>query len=484
MPSQYVLVKDIVPLDRERAIRVRCVRVYEIPERRGSKEMKSREVLVCDQEGTFIHVNMQNSDVDKYKNVFKEGKLYSIKKILVFSQYYMYRTCDHQYMIRLNYDTQVKAIKSRGFPTNMFQLKPYQCLKDPTLVNDKVMFDVIGRVIEIHAPVDKIIGGKPAKLIDFKIADNEGNHLKCTVWDNHVAPMLPFYNSDLKEPLVVVIQLCRAKIVNGEVRITSSYDATKLYLNSSYQEVEDFRAKSGAITVTSVGDLLKNKQDGDFYVPAEIVGIEGSFGWMYISCMTSGCNRKLKPDGVDLLCTNCDKKYKEGMTRYRVKIRVMDKGLSDAPFLLWDRECSELVGIPANILYKKYNKVSDIPKELESLIGMSMIFKISLKISEMRGSNPAYIVMRLLRDEILVSTYCSKLKDNQEKDLISKMIDEDEEDDDESDQEASNGDNEVNSPTSVQQTQSPVPNLEECNLVKRSLIDQFSSSGKVGFENS
>ncbi|XP_019178280.1 PREDICTED: uncharacterized protein LOC109173497 [Ipomoea nil] len=455
MPSQYVLVKDIVPLDRERAIRVRCVIVYEIPERRGSKEMKNREVLVCDQE--------------------------------------------------------VKAIKSRGFPTNMFQLKPYQCLKDPTLVNDKVMFDVIGRVIEIHAPVDKIIGGKPAKLIDLKIADNEGNNLKCTVWDNHVAPMLPFYNSDLKEPLVVVIQLCRAKIVNGEVRITSSYDATKLYLNSSYQEVEDFRAKitnihspirsisnatvmsqstgisefrSGALTVTSVGDLLKNKQDGDFYVPAEIVGIEGSFRWMYISCMTSGCNRKLKPDGDDLLCTNCDKKYKEGMARYRVKIRVMDKGLSYAPFLLWDRECSELVGIPANLLYNKYNKVSDIPKELESLIGMSMIFKISLKISEMRGANPAYIVMRLLRDEILVSTYCSKLKDNQEKDLISKMIDEDEEDDDESDQEASNGDNEVNSPTSVQQTQSPVPNLEECNLVKRSLIDQFSSSGKVGFENS
>ncbi|XP_019166960.1 PREDICTED: uncharacterized protein LOC109162731 [Ipomoea nil] len=388
MPSQYILVKDVVPLNRERVIRIRCVRVYEIPERRGAKQMKSRELVVCDEEGTFIHVNMQNSDVDKYKNVFKKGKLYSLKNFLVFSQYYMYRTCDHRYMIRLNYNTQVKAIKSRGFPTNMFQLKPYQCLKDPTLVNDKVMFDVIGRVIEIHAPLDKIIGGKPAKLIDFKIADNEGNQLKCTVWDNHVASMLPFYNSDLKEPVVVVIQLCRAKIVN-----TSSYDATKLYLNASYQEVEDFKAKittvhsplrsittsavmsqstgisefkSGSLTVTSVGDLLKSKQDGDFYVPAQIVGIEGSFGWMYLSCMTSGCNRKLKPDGEDLICSNCDKKFKEGMARFRVIVRVMDKGLSDAPFLLWDRECSELVGIPASLLYKKYNKI--FPKSWNHLL--------------------------------------------------------------------------------------------------------------------
>nr|GMD58892.1 replication protein A 70 kDa DNA-binding subunit D-like [Ipomoea batatas] len=28
--------------------------------------------------------------------------------------------------------------------------------------------------------------------------------------------MIPFYNADLKEPLIVVLQLCRAKIVNGK----------------------------------------------------------------------------------------------------------------------------------------------------------------------------------------------------------------------------------------------------------------------------
>ncbi|XP_019161126.1 PREDICTED: uncharacterized protein LOC109157737 [Ipomoea nil] len=506
MPSMYIKVKDIAPIHTERAIRVRCVRVYEILESRCSKQIKSRECLVCDEEGTFIHVNMQNKEVEKYNNLFKEGKIYSLKNFLVFTQYYMYKTCDHKYMIRLNNKTQVKAIKCKGFPTNMFQLKPYQCLKDPTLVNEKLMFDVIGRLIEIHAPVDKIIGGKPAKLIDFKIADNEGNTLKCTVWDNHVAAMIPYYNADLKEPLIVVIQLCRAKVINGEVRITSSYDATKLYLNASYQEVDDFRSKisdvhspmkslstatvlsqsigiseftSGAVSVTSVGDLLKIKEDGEFYVPAEIVGIESSFGWMYISCMSPSCNRKLRKAGEDLVCSTCDKKFKEGIARYKLIVRVMDIGLSDAPFLLWDKECSDLVGIPANLLYKKYNQVSDIPTELDSLIGMPMIFKISLKMSQMKGANPAYAVTRILRDEILISTYCSKIKDNQEKDLISIMIDEDEEEEDEPDQEASNGENEVNSPNSVQQPQMVESETEEASGVKRSLLDQFSSSNKL-----
>ncbi|XP_019167802.1 PREDICTED: uncharacterized protein LOC109163506 [Ipomoea nil] len=298
----YVAVKDIGPLDREKAIRVKCVRCYEIAENRGSTEIKIREVLVCDKEGTFIHLNMQNSDVKKYKNVFIEGKLYSVKNFLVFTHYYTYKTCDHQYMIRLNYKTQVKAIKSKGFPNKMFQLKTYDSLKDPTQINDKVLFDLIGRVVEIHAPVDKIIGGRPAKLLDFKMADNEGNTLQCTVWDSHVGSMLPYYDSGLKEPLILVHQLCRAKVV---IRITSCYDATQLHLNASFQEFADFKSQltasnsplcsistatvlsqstgiddftSGALTVTPVADLLKKKQNGDFYVPAEIVAIEGSFG--------------------------------------------------------------------------------------------------------------------------------------------------------------------------------------------------------------
>ncbi|XP_019198897.1 PREDICTED: uncharacterized protein LOC109192654 [Ipomoea nil] len=449
----YAAVKDIGPLDREKAIRVKCVRCYEIAENRGSTEIKSQEVLVCDEEGTFIHLNMQNNDV--------------------------------------------KAIKSKGFPTKMFQLKSYDSLKDPTQVNHKVLF---GRVVEIHAPVEKIIGGRPSKLLDFKMADNEGNTLQCTVWDSHVGAMLPYYDAGLKEPLILVFQLCRAKVVNeslaammlpnfismhltrnllilGLSKLTAAnshlHSISTATVLSQSTGIDD--STSGALTVTKVVNLLKKKQNGEFYVSAKIVVIEGSFGWMYISCMSLGCNRKLYEQVGDLICTTCDKKYKEGMVKYRVKVIVLDKGLGDVPFLLWDRECSELV-------------VSDIPKELESLVGMRMVVKISLKMEFMKGANSAYTVMRVLRDEALVLAYCSKLIKDQDKDLISKMIDEDEEEHEESDQtklyfnihEASNGDNEVNSPLSIQQSQRLDNELEDSNGVRRSLLGQFSSSCKKG----
>nr|GMD52729.1 replication factor A protein 1-like [Ipomoea batatas] len=347
MPSQYVSLKDPSPMHRNRAIRVRLVRTYQIPELRGGQTSKSMELLLRDVEGTYIHANILRNDVAKYRDIFSEGK-----------------------------------------------------------------------VVEIYAPLDKIIAGKSSRLMDFVIADTEQNTLKCTVWDDHVATMIPFYNADLKEPLIVVLQLYRAKIVNGEVRITSSYDATKLHCNESFVEFLEFKSKlvsgqspvrsistatvlsksegigdftSDSKMVTTISDLLDQKENGDFYVPAESLGIEGSGEW----------------------------------------------------------EVVEIVGIPTAILFEKFQKESAIPPELESLIGM---------------------------DEELVSTYCTSFNDQPEKDLMSMLIEEDE-DDEESDLEAS-WEDEVNSPGNARQMENNFTESEDCDTVKRYLMDEYSSSNK------
>nr|GMD12753.1 replication protein A 70 kDa DNA-binding subunit-like [Ipomoea batatas] len=79
-----------------------------------------------------------------------------------------------------------------------------------------------------------------------------------------------------------------------------------------------------------------------------------------------------------------------------------------------------------------------------------MIFKDQFKKNQIIEPISTYTVMRVLRDELLVSTYCQKLSDDQEKDLMSKMIEEDEEGSEESDMEGSNCD-EVITPASTQQ---------------------------------
>nr|GLL42276.1 uncharacterized protein LOC109156722 [Ipomoea trifida] len=503
MPSQYVAVKDISPFHRKISIRVRLIRIYEVPGVRGAQTSKSLELLFHDAEGDFINANTTKDDVPKYRQIFKQGKVYSIKNFLVVKNYYLYKTTQHPFLIKFTYETQVKQIKSKGFPVCMFRLKPYESLKKPEQVDDNELFDVIGRVVEIYSPLDKIIGGKPSRLIDFLIADTEDNTLKCTVWDDHASAILPYYNANCAEPLIVVMQLCRAKVVSGEVRITSSYDATQLWFNQNFAEFVDFRSKlaantsplrsistttvlsqstgpsefqSGAVIVSTLFDVFEAEEDNDFYVPAEILGIEGSGKWFYISCMKPGCNKMLtEGDDGFLKCGKCKGQFVEGIVRYKLLIRVVDR-TGDAPFQLWDREVADLVGVPASLLYQKYSKVGVvIPPELEILSGMAMIFKIGFKKGTMRGPNSAYNVVRVLRDQLLLDTYCSNLRDHQDKDLMSKMVEEDEYEESDSEEEASQ-DDEVQSPLPIDTGKRRMIDEEETNSVKKCLMDQFSTS--------
>ncbi|XP_019200270.1 PREDICTED: uncharacterized protein LOC109193897 [Ipomoea nil] len=452
MPSLFIAIKDIHPVHKQRGIRVRCVRIYDVPERRVGSNVKSMECLLHDDQkhddqGDYIHANIQDKDVVKYKDVLKEGQLYEIKNFYAVTNYYLYKVTQHKYMLKFNYKTEVKQINSIGFPLFMFRLTSFESLKDPKEVNDKELIDVIGRVVEIYSPVDKIVGGKATKLIDFQLCDNA------------------------------------AKVVSGEVRITSSYDATKIWVNGDFDEFKDFKSQlkvqetpiksmstvtlnsqstgtesfqKGERIVSTIFDLSK-LQDGDYYIPGEIMAIESSTDdWYYMACLTPGCNRKLKAIEGVLSCDKCVKQFEEGTARYKLLVRVLDK-TTDATFLLWDREVAELVGIPATLLYEKYKKCVVIKRAL------------------MKGTNPAYNVVRVLRDEQLLDAYCSRLFEDEEKDLMSQQIEEDDNTSQHSEVKASK-EEDVNSPANTRHSESQVHVEADSPTTKRSLLDQFSSS--------
>nr|GMD78917.1 replication factor A protein 1-like [Ipomoea batatas] len=110
-------------------------------------------------------------------------------------------------------------------------------------------------------------------------------------------------------------------VMRSEVRITSSYDATKLWINHSFDEfllhLAPSDIKSGSITVTTLADLMMQEEDGDFYVPAWIVGIEGfrKGDWYNTSCKSQGCSKKRRDKGL-LICGKCNKKWEKGCVRH------------------------------------------------------------------------------------------------------------------------------------------------------------------------
>nr|GMD63332.1 replication factor A protein 1-like [Ipomoea batatas] len=277
MAPMYILARDIDDRKNTAAMRLRLIRTYDIVQSRYSDKVRSRECVFHDEEGSYVHLNIPGNNVSD-ANSFIEGHVF--------------------------------------------------CL----------MANVIGRVVHIFSPLDKLINGRPSKLIDFVIED-----LKCN----------------------------------------------------------------------------------------KMVDLKGG---MYV-CGKCG--------------THCD----TPKLRYKIKLRVYDaKG--SAPFLLWDREALELLGgITTEELKVMQPKVpTKIPKEIVSLVGRGMLFKINVERDRLEKRNLAFPVMQIKDDIAVVNEYCPGML----KGFFS--------------------DEEAESPLPNPLTQVSKGGANDSEAVKRRLLDEFSST--------
>nr|GMD16191.1 replication protein A 70 kDa DNA-binding subunit B-like [Ipomoea batatas] len=397
--------------------------------------------------GSYVHLNIPGNNVS-VTNSFIEGHVYCIKNFLVISPIYTYRTCSSTFMLQYYHKTLVKEYKGVDFPRKMYRLQSFNSIKSLEGIDEKVLIDVIGRVVQIFSPLDKLINGRPSKLIDFVIEDLKGIQLKCTVWDQHVEKVMPFCQSDLTEPVIVLIQMCRVKVPenSGEVKICSSYDATQLLFNQDCYEFTDFRERlcnqptplksitsnsslsystyslgdqsSSNMVLSTISELFERSETGEYWVPCIILELDCNLiDWYYLSCIGTRCNKKVVLKGGMYVCGKCGTHCDKPKLRYKIKIRVYDAN-GNAPFLLWDCEALELLGgITAEELKAMQPKVpTKIPKEIESLVGRGMLFKINVQRDRLEKRNLPFPVMQIIEDIAVLNRYCPGLvKDTKQK---------------------------------------------------------------------
>nr|GLL35836.1 uncharacterized protein LOC109160437 [Ipomoea trifida] len=129
------------------------------------------------------------------------------------------------------------------------------------------------------------------------------------------------------------------------------------------------------------------------------------------------CNKKVVLKGGMYVCGKCGTHCDKPKLRYKIKIRVYDAN-GNAPFLLWDREALELLGgITAEELKAMQPKVpTKIPKEIESLVGRGMLFKINVQRDRLEKRNLPFPVMQIKEDIAVLNQYCPGLvKDTKQK---------------------------------------------------------------------
>nr|GMD43935.1 replication factor A protein 1-like [Ipomoea batatas] len=156
--------------------------------------------------------------------------------------------------------------------------------------------------------------------------------------------------------------------------------------------------------------------------------------------------------------------------KYKLRVRVVDmKGT--ASFLIWDRECVDLLGIPAEDLYERnLNNLGNI-KEILELKGRTMLFKISAKKEHYVRRNIPFPVVKIKTDQLLLQQLCPDLLALDENDFNS-------------DGQISEGDDKFLEGFESDEGESPIALLPptsstDCTTdgpVKRCLLDSFSST--------
>ncbi|XP_031108662.1 uncharacterized protein LOC116013149 [Ipomoea triloba] len=502
--GMYSLASELSTFKNRSAIKVRVIRSYLVREKKGSSDIKSQELVLHDPEGAVIHATIPAKIVPKFIHSFVEGKVYGIKNFYVVSNWHTYKTSMHEYMMQFNHETIFKELRSENFHWYMYRLRSFDSLKGNSELNEKELIDIIGRVVEVYGPQEKNIGGNNARLIDFVLEDAHGKKLTCTFWGDHVSKIQHLYEAPSKDLVIVLIQFCRIKrgLKDGEVKICSSYDVTQVLFNLDYPEFINFRdsltdigyqtpmrsiaslssfsftntmdeSSSKSMELITINEIYDNDKYGDFWVATRIQGIVNPTDWFYSSCRKPGCYKKLKiSEGVNK-CFKCFQIWEIGILRYKITLRVVDiKG--NASFLLWDRECQELIGIPATELYEKSNKTNQPLQQITELVGKTLLFQITTKSDHTSHRNTPFPVLRINNDPQVLKEHCSQLLQLQDNECNSNM-------------QISLGDDDFLEGILSDEAESPIASMPPVAVgdategpVKRCLLDQFSStqSGK------
>ncbi|CAH9119160.1 unnamed protein product [Cuscuta epithymum] len=442
MVGMWSLFREIDQTKTTWAVKARAIRVYREPAHDCFPE--SMEVVFHDEEGYRMHAHIPDQFVNKFIGIFKEGRLFAVKNFMVEENYMFFKTSTSAYRLRFFNKSAAFEIKGVPFPIRTYSLVSFASLQAQDTIDEKYGIDIMGQVVHDKDPKTILKNDRPRKLMEMVLGDPEGNVIACTLWGPMVEMLLTFKQTT-SDPIVMLLQCCRAKKYQGHVHVSNMFNTTKVILNGSDDEFVEFKSRmaersssglrfsittdnsddgeiaTGQQDLITIDALLKLQEARKHWVYGEIVAIDNYKDWSYISCIS--CNRKVSTNGDSFWCVSCN--ANDAVLRFKVNVRVVDC-TTHASFLLWDREVSCLLGKSAASLKEQITRRNFgphyFPSEITSLIDIKALFKVHVK-REGRGfkGNQTFSVIKMNTDPKVLSLYSSKINAVEEEDEFTRL---------------------------------------------------------------
>ncbi|KAH1138033.1 hypothetical protein GYH30_027865 [Glycine max] len=322
----------------------------------------------------------------------KENCTYVMHNFKVLKNNGQYRVCDHQFKLVFIGVTVVRECVLGDIPFRKYRFARFADVVAGQFERG-LLVDVIGVVEEV---VFRQVSGKGRRVV-FKLKDLSQQLLSCTLWDDYCLQFVKFlddYKGD--GPITVLLSHCRIKEAQGSypASINNSFKASKLIINQPVMEIQEFNERYFfEIVCVTVGTITRIVLD--------------NHSWCYTACIQ--CHKKSDAEMAPFTCAH-GKHNKEVVLRYRLKVMI-NEGNESTKFLLWDRECSQLIGQSADAVNKLKIEDGDVdlnasPQALDKLLGHELAFKIKVQ-PKFRNS----AVLKCSADSSLINVVMDMLAD-------------------------------------------------------------------------
>ncbi|XP_052193956.1 uncharacterized protein LOC127802280 [Diospyros lotus] len=179
-------------------------------------------------------------------------------------------------------------------------------------------------------------------------------------------------------------------IVQNTMKFKTTSHAYKLNFTKTTQviEVHDVTVPATIFAFRAFNDILSEENVDETRLFDR--------GWWYLSCKK--CAKKVKENGNRFYWEKCERFDTSGNPRFKIRVRIVD-GTESASFLLWDRECLQLIGKSTSELrdcLARDGAEDYYPGEVETLVNMRLLFKVQIRDQNLSRTDDLYTEPDLL----------------------------------------------------------------------------------------
>ncbi|XP_024628783.1 replication protein A 70 kDa DNA-binding subunit C [Medicago truncatula] len=412
MDKSLDLVNDIVPGRLNWRIRVRVVRMWEVPTFLKPNQANSLEMVLLDQMGVKIQAIVRKQLIYVFQKRLREGEVYNISYFSVAPSTGSYRAATHPYKIVFQMTTKVQSCTSATIPLYGLSFTSIVDVSNHTVEYDYLV-DVMGLVTAVSEEREYVRDGSVTKMIIFEVTDHSGK-IECALFGEYVALWNGFVSKGFEDKATLQnVKGTTRLIVNPDVPEVIAFKDRLIGLGiqvpptltvlggpSKPSMEEEFLRMYPKKTISQ---LFNSEEDGFFVVSAIVSGFVEGEEWWYPACK---CHRSVTADSGAYYCKGCDKHVIQMVPRYKIKLRV-DDGTGDSVFVLFDSDVHYLLEKQCSVLVAK-SKGDDVgfyPPEIVMLKGKRFLFKVDKPVISGGFFDGSYRVKRVCADSSIVAKF-------------------------------------------------------------------------------